>query len=621
MSQRTASFEAPSRKVLATNLTARKSGASSRPTKQSPQIERISGPRMSDLSATQLTDLFDGSRSPPDSPSQRSLAVKNDRLHRGSPAMSSARTNGIQPQPPILPSNHIPSSNRPQIPSKPRDAFHSLPNGTTRVSSAPTTNGMLPVSPFDKVIRQQSTPRRPQNRAPPAVNAVHGFGPTNGVNGVNMANGVNPLNAGNGISGANGLNPLNAAKGVNGLNGPHGLNGIHRINGINAINGVPSVKAVNGVPPVKAVNGVNGTSLSHTMNRSKQIPQLPAAPLPASTGQARARSAQPPAPLRSTPDANRTKRLQTTPIVTKHDGSLQAWLDEQRNRDDTEIGSSYGTPVSRWNGQMSESLSVTRAPEEVSDYVNKQLSERVDEASNVASQPHEGPRIPDQRKFPAHQPSALPPAVTSAIASAAVPAVGPVADSVATKPKSRSRAKRQPKQKPSDLTKPPVEQERLRRVEDFSQADFDACLYNQSEASEPPQNVLVPPPPVPSCAQDSPSFLHIDPLVHYTRPLPPSWLKNKQEEIKARGSKKDNFGKAAERTARKKRKQDDVPLEDKVPDVVRFSDSWMRAQQWFTNVDQEVQEGYKQQASLRLQKEQAEQIQEQLEREAAQTSS
>ncbi|KAL1902913.1 hypothetical protein Sste5346_000825 [Sporothrix stenoceras] len=49
-------------------------------------------------------------------------------------------------------------------------------------------------------------------------------------------------------------------------------------------------------------------------------------------------------------------------------------------------------------------------------------------------------------------------------------------------------------------------------------------------------------------------YAHIDPRVHWTRARPKDWHDAKQKEIKARGGRKANFGKAAQRAAAARRK-------------------------------------------------------------------
>ncbi|CAK7204534.1 hypothetical protein SEUCBS139899_007292 [Sporothrix eucalyptigena] len=102
---------------------------------------------------------------------------------------------------------------------------------------------------------------------------------------------------------------------------------------------------------------------------------------------------------------------------------------------------------------------------------------------------------------------------------------------------------------------------------------LDTYIYNQgSEVAPlpPPPNVVIAPkdkleavsaavsamlpstyPSRPSTSSGKPEFVyaHIDPRVHWTRIRPKDWHEAKQKEIAARGGRKANFGKAAQRAA------------------------------------------------------------------------
>ncbi|KAI2625629.1 hypothetical protein GGR54DRAFT_508346 [Hypoxylon sp. NC1633] len=70
-------------------------------------------------------------------------------------------------------------------------------------------------------------------------------------------------------------------------------------------------------------------------------------------------------------------------------------------------------------------------------------------------------------------------------------------------------------------------------------------------------------------------FAHIDPRVHWIQPRSKKWYQEKQAEIRARGTRKSNMGKAAARAAsRKLGKYKKPPL---LPERVRNNPAWMAA--------------------------------------------
>lgn len=109
---------------------------------------------------------------------------------------------------------------------------------------------------------------------------------------------------------------------------------------------------------------------------------------------------------------------------------------------------------------------------------------------------------------------------------------------------------------------------RLRSVD-----SLDAYVYNQDGAAEAPPGVLVPSEAEMAAARaraeatasaassslypSPPSYIyaHIDPRIHWMRPRPASWHKAKQAEIRSRGGRKANFGKAAQRMAEQRRRE------------------------------------------------------------------
>lgn len=79
-------------------------------------------------------------------------------------------------------------------------------------------------------------------------------------------------------------------------------------------------------------------------------------------------------------------------------------------------------------------------------------------------------------------------------------------------------------------------------------------------------------PPIP----DEPLFLHIDPRVHWPQRHSQEWFEAKQKEIRARGNRKANFGKAA-RSMRRRLVAEGPPetLEETLPDKILDNPAWV----------------------------------------------
>lgn len=83
-------------------------------------------------------------------------------------------------------------------------------------------------------------------------------------------------------------------------------------------------------------------------------------------------------------------------------------------------------------------------------------------------------------------------------------------------------------------------------------ANFDAFVYAQEGASSPPPGITLPALPAAATAaatphqkEDEPLFLGIDPHVHWPRRHSAAWYAAKQDEIRARGRRKENFGRGS----------------------------------------------------------------------------
>jgi len=119
------------------------------------------------------------------------------------------------------------------------------------------------------------------------------------------------------------------------------------------------------------------------------------------------------------------------------------------------------------------------------------------------------------------------------------------------------------------------------------QPSLDTWIYSHSGARAPKGVVLEPEPQAEG--QTATLFAHIDPRIHWNLPRSPEWYEAKQAEIKKRGSRKANFGKAAQRMAQERVAP--VPLATCAPEYVRENPAWMRAVEWFDECDRLDREG------------------------------
>ena len=114
--------------------------------------------------------------------------------------------------------------------------------------------------------------------------------------------------------------------------------------------------------------------------------------------------------------------------------------------------------------------------------------------------------------------------------------------------------------------------------------DFDSLIYGQAGAAPPPPTVSVKriqkplPPPKPE-PPDEPFFMHMDPRLHWPQPQTEEWYRNKLEEIEARGGRKANFGKAAQRMRERRLREPPKTFEESLPEKIRRDPAWLRALQ------------------------------------------
>lgn len=141
---------------------------------------------------------------------------------------------------------------------------------------------------------------------------------------------------------------------------------------------------------------------------------------------------------------------------------------------------------------------------------------------------------------------------------------------------------------------------RARNAKEIDTAYFDALIYSQPGAATPPPSVdlalaAAPPPPpqppstsrptpqavketVPPEGKDEPLYLDIDPRIHWPQQHSAAWHARKQKEIRARGNRKANFGRAAQSLQRQRREREKacLPFEDTLPDKIAENPAWVR---------------------------------------------
>lgn len=136
-----------------------------------------------------------------------------------------------------------------------------------------------------------------------------------------------------------------------------------------------------------------------------------------------------------------------------------------------------------------------------------------------------------------------------------------------------------PRLKPVART-PPLEKQR-RRLAEQDTSVLDAFVYGQQCSSQPPPGVERRHEPPELKQQDNVFYAHIDPRIHRSRPHSEEWYQQKEAEIKARGGRKANFGKAVHRMKEQRLKEGPEDFEATLPDRVRHNENWVSALHWF----------------------------------------
>ncbi|KAK4180522.1 hypothetical protein QBC36DRAFT_22786 [Triangularia setosa] len=128
--------------------------------------------------------------------------------------------------------------------------------------------------------------------------------------------------------------------------------------------------------------------------------------------------------------------------------------------------------------------------------------------------------------------------------------------------------------------------------------DLDYFIYSQPGASTPPPGLGIPglnkPPPTSASTvssavsqqppkqepqKDEPLALDIDPRIHYPRPHSLAWHAMKAQEIEARGTRKQRFGKAARSLKKQMETQaeSNLPWEETLPEKIQENSAWVKA--------------------------------------------
>ncbi|KUI59605.1 hypothetical protein VP1G_06862 [Cytospora mali] len=153
-------------------------------------------------------------------------------------------------------------------------------------------------------------------------------------------------------------------------------------------------------------------------------------------------------------------------------------------------------------------------------------------------------------------------------------------------PKKREKVTKSPYSGLKFITRtPPLEKQRRHLAETVDTSALDKLIYGQEASSEPPPGVEEPLEEAPRKRQDV-SYVDIDPRTHWTRPHSDEWYRKKEEEIKARGGRKANFGKAAQRMREQRLNENPDAWEEHLPDRVKNNEAWLGAMRWFHSREQ-----------------------------------
>lgn len=150
-----------------------------------------------------------------------------------------------------------------------------------------------------------------------------------------------------------------------------------------------------------------------------------------------------------------------------------------------------------------------------------------------------------------------------------------------TNPGQTERVSSSPRSKLKAITRvPPLEKQRQSIVQKKEASSLDTFVYTQSCTSQPPPGGG----PI-KCSelkqQESVLYAPLDPRTHRMRPHSEAWYEQKEVEIRARGGRKANFGKAAQRMKLQRLKDGPQNFEAVLPDRVLQNENWVSALRWF----------------------------------------
>lgn len=151
-----------------------------------------------------------------------------------------------------------------------------------------------------------------------------------------------------------------------------------------------------------------------------------------------------------------------------------------------------------------------------------------------------------------------------------------------TKPSQNEKVSASPHSRLKPISRtPPLEKQRRLLVKKQDTSSLDDFIYGQPGSSQPPPGVERPHKYQEPKKLKNALYTHIDPRSHRMRPHSEEWYRQKEEEIKARGGRKANFGKAAQRMKDQRLKEDPESFETGLPDRVLNNENWVSALRWF----------------------------------------
>ncbi|KAI1205120.1 uncharacterized protein F4807DRAFT_464940 [Annulohypoxylon truncatum] len=129
-----------------------------------------------------------------------------------------------------------------------------------------------------------------------------------------------------------------------------------------------------------------------------------------------------------------------------------------------------------------------------------------------------------------------------------------------------------------DRALPKPEKKRQMLVSEHDSKKFDSYIYGKNNEPFRPGSALFGLPPwrqPPRPTRPATHYAHIDPRIHWSHPRSETWHREKQREIRGRGNRKDNFGRAAARAA--KRKLEEGHITTDLPERVKNNPQWLAA--------------------------------------------